>query len=185
MSTKRAALLLTGAFVLMAASGAVMAQKGRNARGAEAREVETATLRGRVSLTAGRRQTVSPEEVAQTVVYFLPEGGAPAPAPRPLSTVTYTKGFEPNLLVTTVGSTVTFPNRDSIIHNVFSATPGSAFSLGAFGPGEVRTQRFDQPGLVVVNCNVHAACAPTCWCWAPRTPRRRVPTAASAFPACR
>ena len=59
------------------------------------------------------------------------------------------------MLVVPVGSTVRFPNRDSILHNVFSRTPGSAFDFGFYGPGETKQRVFTKPGLVVVNCNVH------------------------------
>ncbi|GHA72041.1 cupredoxin domain-containing protein [Cognatilysobacter bugurensis] len=112
-------------------------------------------IHGRISLTAGPRQDVMRGEVEDTVIYFVPEDGAQKPAPIRASAATYTKGFDPNLLVVPVGSTVRFPNRDVIIHNVFSVTPGSAFDLGNYGPGETRSQRFDKAGLVVVNCRVH------------------------------
>ena len=139
------------ALALLAPAGATAQQPGPRA---EARPASGA-IRGRIRLEAGRRQVVAPEEVAQTVLYFLPDAGAARPATKQLSSTTYTKGFEPNLLVATVGSTVSFPNRDVIIHNVFSATPGSSFDLGSYGPGQTRSQRFERPGLVVVNCNVH------------------------------
>lgn len=114
-----------------------------------------ATLRGRISLQAGPRQDVGSDEVAQTVVYFLPRDGAPRPAPRNFSIDTQSKGFSPNLLVVPRGSTVAFPNKDAILHNVYSVTSGNAFDLGTYGAGESREQRLDKPGLVLVNCNVH------------------------------
>ena len=64
-----------------------------------------------------------------------------------------TAGSDTN--VVPVGSTVAFPNSDPIRHNVYSTTPGSAFDFGFYGEGESRERVFDQPGLVVVNCNVH------------------------------
>lgn len=140
--------LLAGALLLAAAPSA--AQRGDAAPRASSYE-----LKGRLTLAAGRRQAVSPDEISQAVVYFLPAAGAAKPAPRRFTAVTYTKGFEPNLVVAPVGSTVSFPNRDTILHNVFSATPGAAFDLGSYGPGETRVQRFDRAGLVVVSCNVH------------------------------
>jgi plastocyanin len=129
------------------------AQRAKKLRttGAEAR----AAISGRVTLAAGPRQDVLKGEVAQTVIYFLPKAGTARPAPARFSAATYTKGFDPGLLVIPVGSTVSFPNRDVIIHNVFSATPGSAFDLGTYGPGQERSHRFDRAGLVVVHCNVH------------------------------
>lgn len=140
------------AVALACASSDAQAQQSRGGGAAPSAGVD---IGGRITLAAGRRQAVAPEEVAQTVLYFLPDAGAPKPAARQLSSTTYTKGFEPNLLVAPVGSTVSFPNRDVIIHNVFSATPGAAFDLGSYGRGETRSQRFTRPGLVVVNCNVH------------------------------
>lgn len=122
-------------------------------RGSDA--AATAKVSGRVVLAAGPRQQVLQGEVSQTVVYFLPAAGADKPAAARFSAATYTKGFDPNLLVVPVGSTVSFPNKDVIIHNVFSSTPGSAFDLGMYRPGETRSQRFDRAGLVVVGCNVH------------------------------
>jgi hypothetical protein len=59
------------------------------------------------------------------------------------------------VLVVPVGSTVRFPNRDSILHNVFSRTAGSVFDFGYYGAGEVKQRVFSRPGLVIVNCNVH------------------------------
>lgn len=156
IDTKAAPRRAWGAVVVVGL--ALLAPVGASAQQAGPRaepRAASAAIRGRIRLEAGRRQAVAPEEVAQTVLYFLPDGGAARPAPRQLSSVTYTKGFEPNLLVATVGSTVSFPNRDVIIHNVFSATPGSSFDLGSYGPGQTRSQRFDRPALVVVNCNVH------------------------------
>lgn len=124
-------------------------------RAAEPREQNRGLIEGRVRLVAGPRQAVDADESTQTVVYFLPAAGAPRPSPKQFTAVTYTKGFEPDLLVVPVGSTVQFANRDVILHNVFSATPGSTFSLGSYGPGETRSHTFDRAGLVVVNCSVH------------------------------
>lgn len=124
------------------------------ARPAAARSVRN-RVEGRITLAAGPRQQVMRGEVEDTVIYFVPDAGAEKPPAVRASAATYTKGFDPNLLVVPVGSTVAFPNRDAIIHNVFSVTPGSAFDLGNYGPGVTRSQRFDKAGLVVVNCRVH------------------------------
>ena len=61
----------------------------------------------------------------------------------------------PAVLVVPVGSTVRFPNRDTILHNVFSRSPGDSFDFGYYGAGEVKQRVFSKPGLVIVNCNVH------------------------------
>lgn len=131
------------------------AQSARKATGEDGVPATRSSLTGRITLKAGPRQDVEPEEISQTVIYFLPAERGARPAPKQFSVATYTKGFDPNLLVIPVGSTVTFPNRDTIIHNVFSTTPGAAFDLGTYAPGQARAHQFTKPGLVVINCNVH------------------------------
>jgi plastocyanin len=113
------------------------------------------TVSGRLELVAGSAGAVMPGELADGLVYFLPKAGAPKPKPGTFTIDTRSKGFSPALLVVPQGSTVRFPNRDTILHNVFSRTPGSSFDFGHYGPGESKQYVFNKPGLVIVNCNVH------------------------------
>ena len=113
------------------------------------------SLSGRLELVAGAAGPILPGELSEGLVYFLPKAGAPKPKPGSFSIDTRSKGFSPSLLVVPQGSTVRFPNRDTILHNVFSRTPGSSFDFGHYGPGETRQYVFNKPGLVIVNCNVH------------------------------
>ena len=113
------------------------------------------TMTGRLELVAGGGGAISPGEAADGLVYFLPKAGAPKPKPGTFTIDTRSKGFSPSLLVVPQGSTVRFPNRDTILHNVFSRTPGSTFDFGHYGPGESKQVVFNKPGLVIVNCNVH------------------------------
>lgn len=123
---------------------------------ATASAVATAhSLSGRLELVAGSAGAILPGELAEGLVYFLPKAGAPKPKPGIFSVDTRSKGFSPALLVVPQGSTVRFPNRDTILHNVFSRTPGSSFDFGHYGPGESKQYVFNKPGLVIVNCNVH------------------------------
>lgn len=113
------------------------------------------SLSGRLELAAGSAGAILPGELADGLVYFLPKAGAPKPKPGTFTIDTRSKGFSPALLVVPQGSTVRFPNRDTILHNVFSRTPGSSFDFGHYGPGESKQYVFNKPGLVIVNCNVH------------------------------
>lgn len=113
------------------------------------------TISGRLELDAAPGQRVAKGEVAHAVVYFLPRAGGAKPRPGRFSVDTHSKGFRPSLSVVPIGSTVSFPNKDVILHNVFSNTPGSTFDLGTYGPGETRSTKFTKAGLVSVNCNVH------------------------------
>jgi hemoglobin len=64
--------------------------------------------------------------------------------------------FAPRLLAVPVGSTVSFPNFDSIYHNVFSRSDARPFDLGLYKSGQARELAFDREGIVRVGCNLHA-----------------------------
>lgn len=65
--------------------------------------------------------------------------------------------FIPHVLPILVGTTVDFPNSDTVRHNVFSP-PGSAkvFNLGTYDIGVIKTVVFDALGETPLLCNVHA-----------------------------
>jgi plastocyanin len=90
-----------------------------------------------------------------TVVYFEPSRKPPAPKPVKAEMSTLKKEFQPRLLVVPIGSTVTFPNLDPILHNVFSITGKNAFDLGLAGKGPGKSATFRETGIVRVFCNVH------------------------------
>ena len=95
------------------------------------------------------------EDVGQAVVWL----SGPAAEPRPpvrTDIGNSRKEFSPHVLVVPVGSTVSFSNHDPFNHNVFSLSEENPFDLGLYGRGEVRSVRFEKPGVVRVYCNVHA-----------------------------
>ncbi len=63
--------------------------------------------------------------------------------------------FVPRVLVVAAGTTVEFPNSDSVSHQVYSFSPPKKFQLplykGQLHPPIV----FDHEGLVVLGCNIH------------------------------
>ena len=64
--------------------------------------------------------------------------------------------FLPHLVAVSVGSTVSFPNFDTVFHNVFSTSPLGAFDLGLYKAGEAREITFAKEGIVRLGCNLHA-----------------------------
>jgi plastocyanin len=64
--------------------------------------------------------------------------------------------FHPQVLPIVVGTTVDFPNRDNLFHNVFSYSQPKEFDLGRYPTGESRSIRFDRPGVVRVYCDIHS-----------------------------
>lgn len=113
--------------------------------------ITTSTLFGHV-FVAG---SAGGEDTARTVVYFTPDGAVPKPKPGEFRIYTHRRAFDPPSLAIPLGSRVIFPNQDDILHNVFSATPGSEFDLGTYAEDERTSYTFKKAGVVVVNCNVH------------------------------
>jgi plastocyanin len=67
------------------------------------------------------------------------------------------KQFVPEVLVVQRGTRVSFPNYDSVFHNVFSPSTPHPFDLGSYRAGEsARAVDMTSSGVVEVFCNVHA-----------------------------
>jgi plastocyanin len=64
------------------------------------------------------------------------------------------KFSEPEVTVK-AGDTVTFSNKDSFTHNVFSGTPGMAFDLKTQKSGQSSEVTFDKAGEAEVQCAIH------------------------------
>jgi hypothetical protein len=54
-----------------------------------------------------------------------------------------------------VGWNVRFPNSDNIRHQVYSFSPAKRFELPLYGGQDAESVLFDQPGVVVLGCNIH------------------------------
>ncbi|MGH9456061.1 MAG: cupredoxin domain-containing protein [Thermoanaerobaculia bacterium] len=112
-----------------------------------------ATVSGTVSFEARRGQKPNP---AEAVVWAEPLDARARIAPREAVMTTRAKTLIPHVLAVPAGSTVRFPNEDPITHNLFSVSPANPFDLGLYRRGdEGNQQRFDEPGIVNVYCNVH------------------------------
>ncbi|HEY5948841.1 MAG TPA: hypothetical protein VIV40_25295, partial [Kofleriaceae bacterium] len=65
------------------------------------------------------------------------------------------KRFMPDLIAVTAGGTVSFPNGDPFLHNVFSPTSDRTFDLGSYKKSDTRTRTFPKRGVIDVYCNIH------------------------------
>ncbi len=65
--------------------------------------------------------------------------------------------FRPDLLVVPVGSSVEFPNDDTVSHQIYSFSQAKRFQLPLYRGKPYPPVRFDQPGLVTLGCNIHDA----------------------------
>jgi plastocyanin len=105
--------------------------------------------------------TADINEMANVVIYFA---AAPELADRPdgprlpgsLEVRQEKESFIPHVLPVPVGSTVAFPNRDPLFHNVFSLSKARTFDLGRYPQGASKSVQFDRPGVVQVFCHIHS-----------------------------
>lgn len=66
------------------------------------------------------------------------------------------KQFVPSWAVIQRGTTVEFPNLDTIYHNVFSPSTGNSFDLGLYNStSSAKAHTFNDPGSVDIFCNIH------------------------------
>lgn len=69
-----------------------------------------------------------------------------------------TFAFDPDPVRVEAGTTVTWTNRDEILHTVTSGVRDDAdgmFDIELDGPGSVAEHTFDTPGTYAYHCSVH------------------------------
>ena len=95
--------------------------------------------------------------VADTVIYVLPKTGTHIAAHTRRQTVIAQEDreFVPYVTAVQVGTTVNFPNRDPLLHHVYSFSPAKSFELKLYSGDEARGIVFDKPGTVTLGCNIH------------------------------
>ncbi len=95
-------------------------------------------------------------ETPSNFVISIEDIGGDFPAPeQPAVMEQIELRFVPHVLVVLVGSTVEFPNRDPLSHNVFSISEAKRFNFGLYARGASRRLRFDKLGVVELLCSVH------------------------------
>ena len=95
------------------------------------------------------------ERSEPNAVVWLEAAAAPGRETRKVVLDQRNLSFSPHVLAVRTGTTVEFPNRDRVFHNVFSFHDGKRFDLGMYPVGTVRNVTFGQPGLSRIFCNIH------------------------------
>jgi plastocyanin len=112
---------------------------------------QTGTLTGSLMIDG------KPISGAFGLVTLEPASGKWKPrTPKRLVMAQRNREFNPHVMAISVGSTVAFPNFDTIFHNVFSTSPLGAFDLGIYKTGEAREYTFQKEGIIRLGCNLHA-----------------------------
>jgi len=98
----------------------------------------------------------SGKPLADAVVFL--ESAAAKAAARPAAGAEIAqagKQFAPSVTVVPVGSSVHFPNRDTVRHHVYSFSPAKTFELKLYTGTPANPVLFDKAGVVVLGCNIH------------------------------
>jgi len=94
--------------------------------------------------------------VADAVVVATPEAAAARVArPRLEQVEQIDQEFVPRVKAVLVGSPVSFPNRDSVRHHVYSFSSAKRFDLPLYVGTPAKPVVFDTPGVVTIGCNIH------------------------------
>jgi plastocyanin len=111
-----------------------------------ASESALGAIRGKVEVPAG-----------EPVAYVYVENIMAPPTKGEHKTIQQSgKKFVPGWAVVQRGTSIEFPNRDNIYHNVFSLSAGNSFDLGLYNSGgEAKSHTFTEAGPVDVYCNIH------------------------------
>jgi plastocyanin len=94
--------------------------------------------------------------LADAVVMLVPASGR-MPV-RPMSGVEIAQSqrqFSPQVTVVTVGTSIAFPNLDTVRHHVYSFSPVKPFELKLYAGVPAAPIVFDKPGIVTLGCNIH------------------------------
>jgi plastocyanin len=65
------------------------------------------------------------------------------------------KQFLPIVSVVQVGTSVNFPNKDSVRHHVYSFSPAKTFELKLYSGIPAKPIVFDEAGTAILGCNIH------------------------------
>lgn len=89
------------------------------------------------------------------VVEVFVEAEAVTPTPQQQNIYQRDAAFHPKVLTVPTGSYVAFPNQDNTRHHVYSFSAAKSFDLNLYLQETPPPVHFDQPGIVVLGCNIH------------------------------
>lgn len=96
-----------------------------------------------------------PKDVPASALLVYLVGFTEPASSKPVEVRQVGKKFIPDLIAVTAGGSLSFPNGDPFLHNVFSPTADRTFDLGSYKQGDTRTRTFPRTGVVDVYCNIH------------------------------
>ena len=97
------------------------------------------------------------QPVADAVAWLTPLDVMPvlAPPAEPLVIEQQDQEFRPYVTPVVVGTRISFPNRDTVQHHVYSVSKPKHFEIPLYRGESKEAVLFDHPGLVTIGCNIH------------------------------
>ena len=95
--------------------------------------------------------------VRDAVVELDPDGGWKGPIKFPWRQAMAQKNqtFVPGTLIVARGTSVAFPNLDTVRHSIYSFSKPARFEIDLYGRDQSRRQDFPVAGSVALGCNIH------------------------------
>lgn len=94
--------------------------------------------------------------ISDAVVYAEPAAGQALPAGRKTAEIEQkARKFMPLVTVAQTGTAISFPNKDTVRHHVYSFSPAKPFELKLYSGLPTTPLVFDKPGVIVLGCNIH------------------------------
>ena len=94
--------------------------------------------------------------LANAVVFLESREAKAAVKPGPAAEIAQAdRQFVPQVTVVPVGTAVSFPNRDTVRHHVYSFSAVKKLEIKLYVGTPAAPVVFDQPGIAVLGCNIH------------------------------
>lgn len=94
--------------------------------------------------------------LAGAVVAVVVKGVKPTAAPGTSAQIAQKdRQFQPQTTVVQTGTSVLFPNLDTVRHHVYSFSTIQKFELKLYAGTPAAPVLFDKPGIAVLGCNIH------------------------------
>jgi plastocyanin len=94
--------------------------------------------------------------LADAVVSLTPLDAVPGPAAFAEAVIAQEdREYDPYVTAVMAGTRVSFPNRDSVQHHIYSLSKPKRFEKPLYASGASESVLFDQPGVVTLGCNIH------------------------------
>jgi len=98
---------------------------------------------------------INAQQLADAVVYLEGQKVNQSAAASLVEISQKGKKFHPLVTVVQTGTSINFPNKDSVRHHVYSFSPAKKFELKLYSGVPAAPVLFDKAGTAVLGCNIH------------------------------